>query len=145
ATTALQEQLAQEGGDIKTLSRLLGLEVDVEMAKDPHQYICDVRVEENIDELGALSDEIHEWLNNTKRGVRSEIPTISDHVWKKMKWEESMACDICSSRGFCKLVKARQQYRLTKDLLIVDHETFFHDLWSRDELLDSGKLPILPD
>ena len=145
ATTALQEQLAGQGGDIKMLSSLLGLEIDARMAKDPNQYICDVRVNENMDEFGATSEEIETWLNNTKLGERSEIPTISDFEWKKMKWEEYMACDICSSRGFCKLVKAREQYRLTKDLLIVDHETFFHDLWTRKERLANGKLPILPD
>lgn len=145
ATTALQEQLAGPGGDIKTLSRLLDLEIDARMAKDPHQYICDVRVSENMEEFGTMSDETKEWLNKTKLGERSEIPTISDFEWKRMKWEESMPCDICSSRGFCKLVKAREQYRFTKDLLIVDHETFFHDLWTREERLANGHLPILPD
>lgn len=145
ATTALQEQLAGPEGDIITLSKLLGFEIDAPMAKDPHQYICDVRVNENMEELGAISEGINEWLNKTKLGVRSEIPTISDRQWKKMKWEESMPCDICSNRGFCKLVKARQEYRLTKDLLIVNHETFFHDLWTREERLDNGQSPILPD
>lgn len=145
ATTALQEQLAGSEGDIKTLSKLLGLEIDAPMAKDPNQYICDVRVNENMEELGALSEGINEWLNKTKLGVRSEIPTISDSQWKKMKWEESMPCDICSNRGFCKLVKARQEYRLTKDLLIVNHETFFNDLWTREERRDNGQSPILPD
>lgn len=145
ATTALQEQLAGEGGDIKTLSTLLGLEIDARMAKDPNQYICDVKVNENRESFSGMSSEIDEWLNNTSLGERSEIPTISDREWKKVKWEEHMPCDSCFSRGFCKLVKAREQYRPTKDLLIVDHETFFHDLWTRQERLESGQLPILPD
>lgn len=144
ATTALQEQLAGDGGDIRVLSEKLGLKIDARMAKDPNQYICDVRVNENTEGFGALTDEIMEWLNVTKTGERSEVPTIPDHVWKKMKWEESMDCDMCSDRGFCKLVKAREQYRMTKDLIIVDHETFFHDLWTRDERLATGQLPILP-
>lgn len=145
ATTALQEQLAGEEGDIKALSRLLGLEMDARMVKDPHQYICDVRVNENMEKLGSMSLEINEWLNKTELGERSEIPTISDLEWKKIKWEESMACDMCSTRGFCKLAKARQQYRFAKDLLIVDHETFFHDLWTREKRLARGQSPILPD
>lgn len=145
ATTALQEQLAGSGGDIRTLSNLLGLEIDARMAKDPHQYICDVRANENIEKFGERSAEINEWLNKTKLGERSEIPTISDLDWKRMKWEESMACDICPSRGFCKLVKAREHYRGTKDLIIVDHETFFYDLWTRQERLANGQSPILPD
>lgn len=69
ATSALQEQLAGYEGDIIKLSQLLGLEIDARMAKDPRQYICDVRVNENI---------------------------------------------------------------------------FFHDLWTRDDRIANGKLPILP-
>ena len=66
ATSALQEQLASSEGDIKTLSSLLGLDVDARMAKDPRQYVCDVKVEEY---TGDLTGEIQEWLNGTKLGV----------------------------------------------------------------------------
>ena len=144
ASTALQEQLASDDGDIRTLSKLLGLEVDARMAKDPRQYLCDVKVNENLGELGEMSIEINEWIQQTKLGERSELPTIPDRLWKKMNWDESMACDTCLDRGYCKLVKAREYYRPTQDLIIVDHETFFHDLWTREERLADGKLPILP-
>lgn len=145
ATTALQEQLAGPEGDIQTLSRLLNLEIDARMAKNPHQYICDVRVNESREALDGLSDEVEAWLSVTKQGERSEVPTFTDTVWKKMKWEPYMPCDTCMSRGYCKLVKAREVYRQTEDLLIVDHETFFRDLWTRKERLDNGQLPILPE
>lgn len=144
ATTALQEQLAGPNGDVNTVSKLLGLEVDARMAKDPRQYICDVKVDEAMSELGSMTSEISDWINKTKLGERSEMPTIPDTVWKRIRWEESMACDTCSSRGYCKLIKAREYYRPTRDLIIVDHETFFHDLWTREERIADGKLPILP-
>lgn len=144
AGTALQEQLAGEKGDINTLFNLLGLEVDSRMAKDPRQYICDVKANEYTGEFGDMSGELEEWLNKTKLGERSEIPTIPDHLWKKIGWDESMTCETCQYRGFCKLVKAREYYRATRDLIIVDHETFFHDLWTREERIADGKLPILP-
>lgn len=144
ATTALQEQLAGDKGDIKTLFKLLGLEIDARMAKDPNQYICDVKASENIDELGDMSNELNEWMYKTKLGERSEIPTIPDYIWKNISWDESMPCETCENRGFCKLVKARESYRTTQDLIIVDHETFFHDLWTRDERIADGKLPLLP-
>ncbi|MEW8987218.1 MAG: hypothetical protein AB2401_09490, partial [Bacillus sp. (in: firmicutes)] len=148
ASAALQEQLAGPKGDIQMLSQILGLEIDARMAKDPRQYICDVRVNESrgifADQSNTMSDEIHQWLKETNRGERSEMPLIPDPVWKQIGWNESMSCDICSSRGFCKLVKAREHYRPAKDLIIADHEIFFHDLWTRDERIDDGKLPILP-
>ena len=74
ATTALQEQLAGDRGDIKALSELLQMEIDARMAKDPNQYICDVRAHENTEDLGAESSQIHDWLKTTKLGERSEIP-----------------------------------------------------------------------
>lgn len=144
ATTALQEQLAGEQGDIKKLSNLLGLEIDARMAKDPHQYICDVRVNENCSELGSMSDEIQLWLNETTVGERSEMPMIPDKIWKKIKWDESMSCELCDWRGFCKRIKAREHYRKAADLIIVDHETFFHDLWTREEKIADRQIPILP-
>ena len=148
ASTALQEQLAGPKGDIQTLSQALGLEVDARMAKDPRQYICDARVNESInlfdEKSSTMSNEINQWLGKTKRGERSEMPLVPDRVWKQIGWDESMSCDMCSSSGFCKLVKAREHYRPTRDLIIADHGIFFEDLWTRDERIDDRKLPILP-
>lgn len=144
ATTALQEQLASKEGDIQTLSELLGLQVDARMAKDSRNYICDAKVEELQGEDGVISKELNTWIKQTKLGERSEMPTMSDREWRKIAWDESMACDKCINRGYCKLVKARQYYRETTDLLIVDHETYFYDLWTRQERIADGKMPILP-
>ena len=144
ATTALQEQLTGSEGDIMKLSRILGLEIDARMAKDPRQYICDVRVNENNEDFYIMSNEINQWLTKTNTGERSEMPNIPDRIWKLIGWNESMSCDICPNRGFCKLVKAREQYRLTRDLIIVDHDIFFQDLWTREDRIANGKLPILP-
>lgn len=147
ASTALQEQLAGPEGDIQALSRILGLEVDARMAKDPRQYICDERVSESGGLLNnnANSEEINQWLLNTKMGERSEMPHISDREWRHIGWDESTACEKCSRSGFCKLVKAREHYRPTRDLIIADHGIFFEDLWIRDERIADGKRPILPD
>ncbi|BCN31646.1 ATP-dependent DNA helicase [Anaeromicropila herbilytica] len=145
ATTALQEQLAGDKGDIKTLFKLLGLDIDSRMAKDPHQYICDEKASEFIADIGEKSDELEAWMSTTILGERSEIPTIPDHIWKKISWDESMSCETCDNRGYCKLMKAREAYRMAGDLIIVDHETFFQDLWSREERIADDKLPILPN
>ena len=63
ASTALQEQLAGPKGDIQTLSRILGLEIDAPMAKDPRQYVCDERVSGTGGVFGdaTASDEINRW------------------------------------------------------------------------------------
>ncbi|SET30996.1 ATP-dependent DNA helicase [[Clostridium] polysaccharolyticum] len=145
ATSALQEQLASATGDIETLSKLLDLEVDARMAKDSRQYVCDVRVEENVVDFGDQHEEMNQWLLQTKMGERSEMPDISDRIWKKISWNEFVSCDNCLNRGYCKLMAARKHYREAVDLVIVDHATFFRDLWSRQERMADGKLPILPN
>jgi len=148
ASTALQEQLAGPKGDIDTLSRLLGLDLDVRMAKDPRQYICDVRVNRLMDPLieqpSSALREIVRWVEETDRGERSEMPNVPDRVWRQVAWDETISCEICSSRGFCKLVKAREHYRPARDLIVGDHGIFFDDLWTRDERIADGKLPLLP-
>ena len=147
ASTALQEQLAGPKGDIQTLSRILGLEIDAPMAKDPRQYVCDERVSGIGGVFGdaTASDEINQWLARTTKGERSEMPHISDSVWRQIGWDETMPCDACPRRGFCKLAKVREHYRSSKDLIIADHSIFFQDLWTRDERIADGKMPMLPD
>lgn len=144
ASSALQEQLAGESGDISILFKLLGLDIDARMAKDPRQYICSVKANEAVTQLGEVAEEVQEWMNRTTSGERSEMPTLPDSVWRQIGWDVSMPCETCQERGFCKLSRAREAYQTTRDLIIVDHETFFHDLWTRKERSDDGKAPILP-
>jgi len=149
ASTALQEQLAGSNGDIKELSRVLGLDIDVRMAKDPRQYICDAKVKGTHDSIeeepGQEFTDLLDWAEKTHRGERSEMPHVPDRAWTKVAWDEAMRCEICLERGFCKLVKAREHYRSANDLIVCDHGIFFDDLWTRQERVDDGKLPLLPD
>lgn len=147
ASTALQEQLAGPEGDIQVLSRILELDIDARMAKDPRQYICDERVSGMVDlfDNNTNIEEINQWVLNTQKGERSEMPHISDRQWRQLGWDESMACEACPRSGFCKLVKAREHYRPARDLIIADHGIFFEDLWTREERIIDGKMPILPN
>lgn len=148
ASTALQEQLTGPKGDARTLSRLLGLDLDVRLAKDPRQYICEMRVERFVSPFlegtdQALQDALRR-SEASERGERSEMPEVPDRIWKMLAWDESMSCETCSSRGFCKLVRAREYYRRAGDLIVGDHGIFFDDLWTRDDRIADGKLPLLP-
>ncbi len=149
ASTALQEQLAGPQGDIEKLSRILGLGIDVRMAKDPRQYICDQKVSASRNPFPARPEEtlagVPHRVLETGRGERSEMPNVPDRVWTQMAWDETMDCDTCSSRGFCRLVKARRHYRSAADLIVCDHGIFFDDLWTRGEREADGKLPLLPN
>lgn len=145
ASTALQEQLAGPEGDIEKLSTLLNLQIDIGMAKDPRQYVCDQKINQLYYESSPELSRLLEWAESSKRGERSEIPEVSDKIWAQVAWDEAMDCEACWQRGFCKLVKARENYRSAADLIICDHGLFFDDLWTREERLADGKLPLLPD
>ncbi len=149
ASTVLQEQLAGPGGDIEKLSSLLGLDIDARMAKDPRQYICDAKVDQLNDPLweqpGKTLDNVLSWAGETGRGERSELPQVPDRIWAQVAWDEDMSCETCPTRGYCKPVKAREHYRAAKDLIVCDHGIFFDDLWTREERIADGKLPLLPD
>jgi hypothetical protein len=47
----------------------------------------------------TASDEINQWLARTTKGERSEMPHISDSVWRQIVWDETMPCDACHRRG----------------------------------------------
>jgi len=148
ASTALQEQLVGPKGDINNLSRILELDLDVRLAKDPRQYVCERKVNRCMDQLpdklSRVMEEVLHWADNTRIGERSEVPHISDAVWSQVGWDETECCDDCPSRGFCKLVKAREHYRQARDLIVCDHGVFFEDLWTRDDRLAEDRLPLLP-
>ncbi|OPX86703.1 MAG: hypothetical protein A4E53_02735 [Pelotomaculum sp. PtaB.Bin104] len=148
ASTALQEQLTGVDGDINTLSRLLGLDVDARMAKDPRQFVCDVKINRlfnaHTKKLGDSLSEVLAWAKQTDRGERAEIPHVPDRVWADVAWDEFSSCESCSSRGFCRLVKAREHYRPARDLIVSNHGIFFDDLWTRKERIADGKPPLLP-
>ena len=149
ASSALQEQLAGPHGDIEKLSQILGLDIDVRMAKDPRQYICDLKVNQfdisQNEDPGSVLSSVLDWAGKTHLGERSEMPSVPDRVWTQVAWDEAMTCEICSERGFCKLVKAREHYRSALDLIVCDHGVLFDDLWTRDERVADRKLPLLPE
>jgi len=95
-------------------------------------------------EPGGAVGEVIRWAGETGRGERSEMPHVPDRLWSKVAWDETMSCEICSSRGFCKLVRAREHYRPAWDLIVGDHGIFFDDLWTQDERIADGKLTLLP-
>ena len=141
ASTVLQEQLAGSGGDIEKLSSMLGLEIDARMAKNPRQYVCDVKV-------GQQNNTFRDMFarpGKTGRGERSAMPQVSDRDWAQVAWDEDMSCETCPSRGFCTLIKARENYRAARDLIVCDHGVFFDDLWTREENIAEGRLPLLPE
>ncbi len=146
ASALLQEQLAGKTGDIRELSRLLDLNIDVRVAKDPRNYLCRKKAEQETwlspetEGLGLLN----EWKLTTALGDRAEIPEISDDLWQTVAWEETLACDQCQHRGYCQVAKNRLHIWAAKDFVVASHDQFFRHLWSSDYREEEGLPPLLP-
>jgi ATP-dependent DNA helicase DinG len=144
-SAVLQSQLTNPDGDILTLSRVLGLNVDARLAFDSGEYLCKVKVKRYVPPKRtkgwkALSD----WAGETTTGARSEVPTVPDELWADVAWDPSLPCDTCKQRGTCHLIAARRHYRAAADLIVTDHHRFAEDLLTRAERLDLGQMPLLP-
>lgn len=146
ASALLQEQLAGETGDIRELSRLLDLNIDARVAKDPRNYLCRKKAEQEtwLDPETAGLDLLNKWKLSTTLGDRAEIPEVSDDLWQTVAWEETLACDQCEQRGYCQVAKNRLHVWAAKDFVVASHDQFFRHLWSRDYREEEGLPPLLP-
>lgn len=134
SSDTLQQQLVSLRGDIATLAGVLGLEISFALARDPENYICPIRAEaarEFLTETGQ--SQVLEWLDQTERGERNEIPQLKDEVWTILNYQPSLDCTHCRRRGFCYLARERTRLRKAEDFIICSHHLFFKDLWSRRE------------
>lgn len=146
ASPVLQEQLAHPHGDIATLSRKLGLNIDARLAKSPEHYLCEVKVERlKWAPKRKERQEVLTWAENSTLGERSELPDLSDDTWLQVGWDSSLRCDRCKRKGYCRFAKARRQFQGAKDFIVCEHQVFFDDLWGRDELKLRRMVPYLPD
>ncbi|HYG57392.1 MAG TPA: ATP-dependent DNA helicase, partial [Symbiobacteriaceae bacterium] len=145
ASGVLQAQLVGPDGDIQTLSRILGLQIDARQAADPSGYICRVKADYAYPERGMKGwKALQSWAKRTRTGARAEVPTVSDDLWSYVAWDPSLPCDTCRHRGTCHLMMARRHYRAAGDLIITDHGLFARDLLTRAERLEAGQMPLLP-
>lgn len=142
ASTALQQQLTAPDGDIATLSRLLGLNIDARLAKDPRNHLCPIRVESlryaRPRKKGKA--QLLRWAEQSKLGDRAEIPEVDDELWNLVAWNETLYCDRCRRRGYCQLARMRRHLWEAGDFVVSSHDIFFQDLWSREEREHTEKL-----
>jgi ATP-dependent DNA helicase DinG len=145
ASGVLQAQLANPEGDIRTLSRLLNMEIDARVAADPGEYICEIKVQRG-EPLHPPEgwDDLRLWAETTGSGHRAEIPAAGDELWEHLAWDPGLPCDTCPKRGHCHVMAARRHYREAADLVVCDHKLFSRDLLTRQDRQEGGLVPLLP-
>ncbi|WP_462411989.1 ATP-dependent DNA helicase [Neobacillus sp. Marseille-QA0830] len=156
ADETLIEQLVKKEGDIAKLERILGLNIDVRLAKSEEQYLClnklDLGRTHFPEEIDDIYQQLPDFVHNggsmqtfTKYGDRREFPGLSDEVWGSVNWDPLQDCFSCEKRHRCGLTLNREFYRHAQDLIICSHDFYMKHVWTKNSRKREGQLPLLPE
>lgn len=157
ADETLIEQLVKKEGDIAKLEKVLGLNIDVRLAKSRDQYLClkkleYVRNEDFNDDIAGIYEELPDFVHSDgsmqrfeRYGDRRDYPALSDDTWGKINWDMVQDCFSCEKRHRCGLTLNRDFYRHSKDLIICSHDFYMEHIWTKESRKREGQLPLLPD
>jgi len=157
ADETLIEQLVKKEGDITKLETILGLNIDVRLAKSQDQYLC-LKKLENFrsnafsEEIESIYELLPEFIHNggsmqnfEKYGDRREYPFLTDEMWEGVSWDQVQDCFSCEKRHRCGLTLHREYYRHAKDLIICSHDFYMEHIWTKESRKREGQLPLLPE
>lgn len=147
ATKALGEQLVEK--DIPTVRRM-GFHPDVTLVKGLSNYVCRRRLEEYrqqvVSGLAAPEfglDRVLEWVEDSERGDRAELASLSDDapVWREVvSSSETRIGPKCRFYDSCFVTRMRRAAERSQ-LIITNHHLFFADLTLRSGHSGAGALP----
>ncbi|XJZ25921.1 ATP-dependent DNA helicase [Bacillota bacterium Lsc_1132] len=157
ADETLIEQLVKKEGDIAKLEAVLGLEIDVRLAKSRDQYLCLQKLDSQrhadpSDQVENIYDTLPHFVHQggsmqsyVKYGDRRDYPLLSDDQWKKISWDALQDCFACEKRHRCGLTLHRDFYRQAADLIICSHDFYMEHIWTKESRKREGQLPLLPE
>ncbi|MFJ7725601.1 ATP-dependent DNA helicase [Neobacillus sp. NPDC097160] len=157
ADETLIEQLVKKEGDIAKLEHVLGLNIDVRLAKSRDQYLCLKKLDQvkNTDFSDEISDIYQQLPDFThmggsmqsfeKYGDRRDFPNLSDEIWSSVNWDTLQDCFSCEKRHRCGLTLHREYYRHSTDLIICSHDFYMEHIWTKESRKREGQLPLLPE
>lgn len=159
ADETLIEQLVKKEGDIAKLSNVLGLHIDVRLAKSPDQYLCLNKLEEvttydddDIELYEQIYDNLPAFVHDNKTmqsfyryGDRKEYAHLTDEQWKKIAWDPFQDCFTCEKRHRCGQTLWRDYYRKAADLIVCSHDFYMEHVWTYEARKREGQLPLLPE
>lgn len=157
ADETLIEQLVKKEGDIAKLSNILGLNIDVRLAKSQEQYLClkkldDVTMRTDNDNIEEIYDSLPPFVHEHGAmqsfyhyGDRKEYPHLADDEWRQVNWDSFQECSSCDQRHRCGLTLSRDYYRKSSDLIICSHDFYMEHVWTYEARKREGQLPLLPE
>ncbi len=157
ADETLIEQLVKKEGDIAKLENVLGLNIDVRLAKSRNQYLCIKKLDQArsnhlSDGILGIYENLPDFVHSggtmqsfEKYGDRREYPSLSDAEWGNVSWDPLQDCFSCEKRHRCGLTLHREYYRHAQDLIICSHDFYMEHIWTKNARKREGQLPLLPE
>jgi ATP-dependent DNA helicase DinG len=157
ADETLIEQLVKKEGDISKLEKILGLDIDVRLAKSRDQYLCLKKLDHSknndfSDEISSIYEKLPDFVHMggsmqtfEKYGDRRDYPSLSDEKWSEISWDAVQDCFSCEKRHRCGLTLHREYYRHSTDLIICSHDFYMEHIWTKESRKREGQLPLLPE
>lgn len=157
ADETLIEQLVKKEGDIAKLERVLGLNIDVRLAKARDQYLClqklnRERFSDNSPALDKVYNQLPDFvymegsmLSFEKYGDRREYSYLADEEWRRVGWDSLQDCFACEQRHRCGLTLNRDYYRHAKDLIVCSQDFYMEHIWTKESRKREGQLALLPE
>jgi ATP-dependent DNA helicase DinG len=157
ADETLIEQLVKKEGDIAKLEKILGLDIDVRLAKSRDQYLCLKKLDltrntDFSDEISDIYEKLPDFVHSVgsmqtfeRYGDRRDYPALSDEKWSELNWDAVQDCFSCEKRHRCGLTLHRDYYRHSEDLIICSHDFYMEHIWTKESRKREGQLPLLPE
>ncbi len=158
ADEALIEQLVKPEWDIAKLCDVLGINIDVRLAKAQDQYLCVEKLQKAKTKEG-LSD-AYEQINETipafvysnkpmqsfhHYGDRKTYPELNNETWKHVNWDAFQDCSVCDMRHRCGMTLTREYYKKSEDLIVCSQDFYMEHIWTVESRKRKGQLPLLPE
>jgi ATP-dependent DNA helicase DinG len=148
-TINLQQQLYEK--DIPLVNKYLGLDVKTVLVKGRGNYLCPVRLQEELKEVDQEDEEyselqeIKDWAEVTANGSLSDLSFLpSSDLWSRICSEADTCTGLkCFQRDSCFVTRARKEAS-SAGLLVVNHHLLFADLALRLDGFGYEQTAVLP-
>lgn len=143
SSIALEEQLQKE---VKKVSEMLGINIDVTVAKGKNNYLCQKRLE-NFLKFGDNKGKYQYLKEKSETGKKDkrDYEELPSQIWKKIN-ADKVTCTNCIYNNDCRYKLTRKQWKNSKNI-ICNHDLLVEILKRDDEdkLINTPSIVIVDE
>ena len=144
---ALQHQLLN---DTKKISAMLGINLQVNIAKGINNYACLKRIREQEIKSDLSNEEKHE-LEILAREIlklstsdKEELHQVSNEIWEKVKLTSRGKCSNCSYSRRCRYYQNQKEIS-NSNIIITNHANFIKDFLEDGEITRNADMFVFDE